>query len=138
MISKMVQFFQWLLHNFDILRHQNEQNTKVKVEKAGKSVLDWYAINVSPDQNFSHIFEAISQASTHALNVSLFKEPVRLDDFKDGRIFIVQDISEDKNKIESGWSLSVADCEKFWFQSHLVWHGIKNISNIKVLFEFKI
>jgi histone acetyltransferase (RNA polymerase elongator complex component) len=61
------------------LRHQNEQNTKVKVkvEKAGKSILDWYAINVSPDQNFSHIFEAISQASTHALNVSLFKEPVR-------------------------------------------------------------
>lgn len=64
---------------------------------------------MSPDQNFSHIFEATSQASAHALNVSRFKEPVRLDDFKDGRIFIVQDISEDKNKIEVSWSLSVAD-----------------------------
>ena len=99
---------------------KNEQNTKVKVEKAGKSILDWYAINVSPDQNFSHIFEAISQASTHALNVSLFKEPVRLDDFKDGRIFIVQDISEDKNKIESGWSLSVADCVKNFGFNHIL------------------
>jgi len=58
---------------------------------------------VFPDQNYSHVFEAISQASTHALNVSQFKEPIRLDDFKDGRIFIVQDISEAKNKIEVSW-----------------------------------
>lgn len=87
----------------------NKTLVTVKIEKAGKSVLDWYAISVSPDQNFSYIFEATSQASAHALNVSRFKEPVRLDDFKDGRIFIVQDISEDKNKIEVSWSLSVAD-----------------------------
>jgi hypothetical protein len=120
------------------LRHQNEQNTKVKVVKEGKSVLDWYAINVSPDQNFSHIFEAISQASTHALNVSLFKEPVRLDDFKDGRIFIVQDISEDKNKIESGWSLSVADCVKKFGFNHILFDMVsKTFQTLKCYLSSK-
>ena len=59
----------------------NKTLVTVKVEKAGKSVLDWYAISVSPDQNFPHVLEAISQASTHALNVSRFKKPVRVDDF---------------------------------------------------------
>ena len=85
----------------------------VKLEKQGKCILDWYAISVTPEQNFSHVFEAISQASSHALNVSRFKEPVRLDEFKDGRIFMLQNISgTEKNKIEVSWSLSVVDCVK--------------------------
>jgi uncharacterized protein YqgV (UPF0045/DUF77 family) len=72
----------------------------VKVTKESQTVLNWYVVSVSTEQNFSQIFEAISAASNHALNNARFTEKLRIDDYKDGRVFLVQDISDMKNKIE--------------------------------------
>jgi hypothetical protein len=68
--------------------------------------LNWYVVSVSTEQNFSQIFEAISSASNHALNNARFTEKLRIDDYKYGRVFLVQDISDMKNKIEVSWGLS--------------------------------
>ena len=78
----------------------------VKVTKESQTVLNWYVVSVSTEQNFSQIFEAISAASNHALNNARFTEKLRIDDYKDGRVFLVQDISDMKNKIEVSWGLS--------------------------------
>ena len=60
--------------------------------KESQTVLDWYVVSVSTEQNFSQIFEATSAASNHALNNTHFTEKLRIDDYKDGRVFLVQDI----------------------------------------------
>ena len=46
----------------------------VKVTKESQMVLDWYAVSVGAEHNFSQIFEAISAASNHALNNTRFTE----------------------------------------------------------------
>jgi hypothetical protein len=48
--------------------------TTVKVTKESQTVLDWYVVSVSTEQNFSQIFEAISAASNHALNNTCLTE----------------------------------------------------------------
>ena len=50
----------------------------VKVAKESQTVLDWYVVSVSTEQNFSQIFEAISTASNHALNNTRFTEKLRI------------------------------------------------------------
>ena len=75
----------------------NKTLVTVKVTKESQTVLDWYVVSVSTEPNFSQIFEAISAASSHALNNTRFTEKLRIDDYKDGRVFLVQDISDMKN-----------------------------------------
>jgi uncharacterized protein YqgV (UPF0045/DUF77 family) len=95
----------------------------VKVMKESQMVLDWYlyVVSVSTEHNFSQIFEAISAASNHALNYTRFTEKLRIDDYKDGRIFLVQDISDMKIKIEVSWGLSVAECAKNFKFNHVLY-----------------
>jgi uncharacterized protein YqgV (UPF0045/DUF77 family) len=95
----------------------------VKVMKESQMVLDWYlyVVSVSTEHNFSQIFEAISAASNHALNYTRFTEKLRIDDYKDGRIFLVQDISDMKIKIEVSWGLSVAECVKNFKFNHVLY-----------------
>ena len=86
----------------------NKGLVTVKVMKESQTLLDWYlyVVSVSTEHNFSQIFEAISAASNHALNNTRLTEKLRIDDYKDGRVFLVQDISDMKNKIEVSWGLS--------------------------------
>jgi uncharacterized protein YqgV (UPF0045/DUF77 family) len=95
----------------------------VKVMKESQMVLDWYlyVVSVSTEHNFSQIFEAISAASNHALNYTRFTEKLRIDDYKDGRIFLVQDISDMKIKIEVSWGLSVAECVMNFKFNHVLY-----------------
>jgi uncharacterized protein YqgV (UPF0045/DUF77 family) len=95
----------------------------VKVMKESQMVLDWYlyVVSVSTEHNFSQIFDAISAASNHALNYTRFTEKLRIDDYKDGRIFLVQDISDMKIKIEVSWGLSVAECVKNFKFNHVLY-----------------
>jgi uncharacterized protein YqgV (UPF0045/DUF77 family) len=95
----------------------------VKVMKESQMVLDWYlyVVSVSTEHNFSQIFEAISAARNHALNYTRFTEKLRIDDYKDGRIFLVQDISDMKIKIEVSWGLSVAECVKNFKFNHVLY-----------------
>ena len=95
----------------------------VKVMKESQMALDWYlyVVSVSTEHNFSQIFEAISAASNHALNYTRFTEKLRIDDYKDGRIFLVQDISDMKIKIEVSWGLSVAECVKNFKFNHVLY-----------------
>jgi uncharacterized protein YqgV (UPF0045/DUF77 family) len=95
----------------------------VKVMKESQMALDWYlyVVSVSTEHNFSQIFEAISAARNHALNYTRFTEKLRIDDYKDGRIFLVQDISDMKIKIEVSWGLSVAECVKNFKFNHVLY-----------------
>ena len=97
----------------------------VKVMKESQTVLDWYlyVVSVSTEHNFPQIFEAISAASNHALNNTRFTEKLKIDDYmyKYGRVFLVQDISDMKNKIEVSWGLSVAECVKNFKFNHVLY-----------------
>ena len=50
-----------------------------------------------------------------------FYRKLRIDDYKDGRVFFVQDISDMKNKIEVSWGLSVAECVKNFKFNHVLY-----------------
>jgi hypothetical protein len=41
--------------------------------------------------------------------------------YKDGRVFLVQDNSDMKNKIEVSWGLSVAECVKNFKFNHVLY-----------------
>ena len=104
----------------------NKSLVTVKVMKESQTLLDWYlyVVSVSTEHNFSQIFEAISSAaSNHSLNNTRFTEKLKIDDYmyKDGRVFLVQDNSDMKNKIEVSWGLSVAECAKNFKFNHVLY-----------------
>ena len=83
---------------------------------------------------FSQIFEAISAASNHALNNTRFTEKLRINEYKDGRVFLAQDISDMKNKIEVSRGFWVAGCVKNVKFNHVLYSmtpkfQTKSISN---------
>lgn len=82
----------------------------VKVMSGHKTLLDWYVITLDSEKNFSQVLEAISLASHHGLTSSRFKEPISMNDFKDGRAFLVKGIENIKDRIEVSWGLNVIEC----------------------------